>query len=64
VTDPIDGYDPLREQFDRLEREVRARKIQEQRDNCPHERMREIHTVARPIRWICASCGFVTEDRP
>ena len=49
MRDPLD-YDPLREKFDELEREVRQR-------DCPHRSTIPMTVFGERPYWICQDCG-------
>lgn len=50
------NHDSLREEFDKLEREVRQR-------DCRHERTVEMREMGERPRWLCLDCGAML-DRP
>lgn len=49
--------DPLREEFDRMEREVRQRE-------CPHPNTICLQEFGKPPEYLCQRCGARLADEP
>lgn len=54
----VESHDPLREEFEKLEREVRARELRERQARCPHRDTVHVEYIGEPWRQdICIACG-------
>ena len=56
--------DPLREEFAKLERDVKEREWREFQVACPHRRTYELRQIGRVPLVTCQRCGFTTQAEP
>lgn len=49
--------DPLREEFERLERDVKARERRERQARCPHDTTYLMRSMGGDDWRLCADCG-------